>query len=124
MKASMGRQQGITLTGVLVVGLLLLFLASASFKIVPGVIDYFTLLRDAKATAQDPSLQDAAVPEIRRAFEKRIQIDRVTDLTGKDLDISKEGREIVIAFAYSKKIPLFANASLLLDFEGSTSGTR
>lgn len=124
MRVLMKRQQGITLTGVLVVGMLLALLASTGLKIAPDVIDYFAILKDAKATAQDSSLQGASLAEIRRAIEKRIQIDAVTSITGKDLDISKEGNEIVIAFAYTKKIPLFANASLLLDFEGSSSGTK
>ena len=31
------------------------------------------------------------------------------------------GNEVVIAFAYEKRIPLFYNVSLLIDFEGSAS---
>jgi len=41
-----------------------------------------------------------------------------------DLDISKEQGEVVIAFAYSRKIPLFGNVSLCLDFEGGTRPTK
>lgn len=121
---SIKRQQGVTLTGVVVVGILLVLLASTAFKIVPDVIDYYALLRDVKATAQDPSLRGASVTDIRRAFDKRIQIDSVTSITASDLDISKEGNEIVIAFAYTRKFHLFANVSLLIEFEGNSSGTK
>ncbi len=118
------RQQGVTLTGLVLIGILLVLVASMAFKIVPDVIDYYALLRDVKATAQDSSLRGASVAEIRRAFDKRIQIDSVTSITSADLDISKEGNEIVIAFAYTRKLHLFANVSLLIEFEGNSSGTR
>ena len=124
MRVSLKHQRGITLTGVIVGGMLLVLLASMAFKIVPDVMDYFAIVRDAKATAQDSSLRGASVSDIRRAFDRRILMDAVTSITGNDLDISKEGNEIVIAFAYNRKFPLFANVSLLIDFEGSTAGTK
>ena len=121
---SIRRQRGITLSGVILTGIVLVLLAIMAFRIVPDVFDYYARLRDVKATAQDVTLRNASVAEIRLAFEKRIQIDSVTSITGKDLDISKEGNEIVIAFAYTRKYPLFANASLLIEFEGDSSGAK
>ena len=38
------------------------------------------------------------------------------------MDYSKEGNAVVIAFSYEKRIPLFYNVSLLIDFHGSSSG--
>ena len=124
MKPSLQRQQGITLTGVIVGGLLLVLLVIGGMRILPDVIDYFTILKDAKATAHDPNLRTASIPEIRRAFDKRIQIDNVTSISGSDLDISEDGNAIVLAFAYSKKIPLAPHVSLVIDFEGNTSGSK
>jgi len=124
MKPSLQRQQGITLTGVIVGGLLLVLLVIGGMRILPDVIDYFTILKDAKATANDPNLRTASLPEVRRAFDKRIEIDNVTSISGSDLDISKDGNGIVLAFAYTKKIPLAAHVSLVIDFEGNTSGSK
>ena len=42
-------------------------------------------------------------------------------LTAADLEITKEGGELVISFAYTAKVPLFKNASLVFDFEGSSA---
>ena len=42
-------------------------------------------------------------------------------MTGAELEIGKDGGEVVISFAYAKKIPLFANVSLLIDFAASTA---
>ena len=37
-------------------------------------------------------------------------------------DISKDGNGVVISFGYERRIPLFYNISLVIDFEGSSSG--
>ena len=124
MKPSLQRQQGITLTGVIVGGFVLVFLVIGGMKVLPDVIDYFTILKDAKATAHDPNLRTASVTEVRQAFDKRIEIDDVTSISGSDLDISKDGNELVLAFAYTKKIPLAPHVSLVIDFEGTTSGSK
>lgn len=49
-------------------------------------------------------------------------INQISTIKGADLDISKDGNEIIIAFEYERRIPLFYNVSLLIDFQGSSSG--
>jgi len=123
MRASRQRQQGVTLIGVIVVGMLLVLLTIAGMKVLPDVIEYYTILKDAKAVVQAPASRGATVSEIRQDYDKRAMIDDITSIQGADLDISKEGSEIVIAFSYTKKIPLAARVSLVIDFEGSTAGS-
>ena len=62
------------------------------------------------------------VAEIRAMYGKYAEVDHTQTVSPADLDISKEGGEVVIAFAYEKRIPLFANVSLVIEFEGSSSG--
>ncbi len=124
MKASLKRQRGITLTRLIVVGLLLVLVVIGAMRILPDVTDYYTILKDAKATARDPDLRNAPAAEVRKAFDRRIQIDSVTDISGSDLDISRDGNGIAIAFAYTKKIRLAPHVSLVIDFEGNTSGAK
>jgi hypothetical protein len=58
--------------------------------------------------------------EIRRAFDSRATIDDITAIKAADLDITKEGNEIVISFAYRKEVPLFANLGVYMDFAASS----
>ena len=41
-------------------------------------------------------------------------------MSGKDLDITQVNDDIVVAFAYTKKIPLFGPVSLTIDYAGSS----
>ena len=118
---AIGRQKGITLTTVLVWAVIIVVVVACGVKVAPDVIEYYMIMKDAKSVAQDPGMKGASVSEIRNSFSRHAQIDNITSITPQDLDISKEGNEIVLAFAYQKKIPLAGNVSLLIDFDGTTS---
>lgn len=62
-----------------------------------------------------------SVQQIRADFDKYLEVNYVEGISGADLDISKEGGKIVVSFEYEKRIPLFANVSLLIDFKGSSA---
>lgn len=116
----MNRQRGVALSGLLLWGFVIALVALLAIKVAPEVIDYYKIQKDVKAVAAAAGGQ--TVPEIRKAFERYAEVDQIKTLTPADLDISKEGNEVVIEFAYEKRIPLFANVSLLIDFRGSSAG--
>jgi hypothetical protein len=62
------------------------------------------------------------VPEVRQAFSKYAEVEHIKTIGPADLDIFKEDNQVVIAFAYSRRIHLAGNVSLLLDFRSSTTG--
>jgi len=118
----MKHQRGVALSGLIFWGIVVALVAMLGMKVVPSVIEYYKTLKDAKATIASlpPS---ATVADVRKTFDNYANIDSL-DLQASDLDISKDGGQIVISFAYDKKIPLFANVSLLIEYSGSTSGTN
>lgn len=120
MKLTIKRQRGVGLLALIVGGALLFFVALLGMKVFPDVLGYFTVVKNVRATAQDPGLSGATVPQIRRAFLTRTQVEGGSPVLPDDLEITKDGNELVISFAYAKKIPLFANVSLMIDFEGSS----
>lgn len=117
----MARQRGVTLSGLLLICVVLGSAAILAAKIVPDVIEYYSIVKNVKAVAEDPAMRGASLGDIKTSFSKRAEIDNIKAITAQDLDISKDGDQVVIDFAYERKIPLFANASLVLDFEHSTS---
>jgi len=92
--------------GVLVMLIAIVFVAIVGMKVAPAYIEYFSIKK--------------AVADVRKAFDRRAIIDEISSIQGSDLEITKEGSEIVLGFAYEKRIPLFYNISLLIDFQGSS----
>lgn len=114
------QQRGLSLVGLIFICVAVVLVALVGIKVAPEVIEYFNILSSVKATAHDPSSKDATVAQLRQKYDTRSSIDNVKTIKGADLDITKEGNEVVISFAYSTKIPLGGPVSLLIDFEGSS----
>ena len=119
----MKRQRGMGFAGVLVILVGIIFLAIIGMKMVPAYLEYFAIKKAVAAITQGGQLRNATVADVRKAFELRQAVDDFTSVGPKDLEITKDGNEIVIAFAYEKRIPLFYNISLLIDFAGSSKPT-
>ena len=114
------KQRGISFLVVFLIGVVLALVAVGAMKIAPAYQDFMTAKKDMLAVAGSEG-RTGSVVDIRKAFDRRADIDSITVVTGADLDISKDGGDTVISFAYTKKIPLFANVSLLIDFAASSA---
>lgn len=118
---SSGRQEGLSLLGLIVVGIIVVFLAALGIKVTPAVVEYYTVKKIVSAIVESGDAR-GTVSEIRRAYDRRAAIDDTPSIKGADLDISKSGGEVVIAFSYEKKVPIFGNVSVCFDFASSTQG--
>lgn len=114
----MKHQRGVTLSGLLIWGIIIAAVAMLGMRVAPDLIEYYKIRKDVTATAA--SAGGKTVAEIRASFSKYADVDQIQSITATDLDISKEGNNVVIAFAYEKRIPLFPNVSLVIDFQGSS----
>ncbi|MFZ5512516.1 MAG: DUF4845 domain-containing protein [Pseudomonadota bacterium] len=120
----MRRQRGLSLVGLILIGGLLVMVALVGMKVAPSVIEYFTILRNVKAMAASGELRGATVPDVRKAFDRRADVDDIKSISSKDLDITKEGNDVVISFAYEKRVHLFGPVSLAIDYQGSSAPGR
>src|SRR6266850_6140579 len=103
----MKNQRGMTLTGMVVVCVVGVLVAIAALKITPAYIEYFTVKKAIVAIARaNPS---ATVGDVRYAFQLRSAIDNIDVIGPKDLEVTKEGNELVVSVSYPKRIPLFGN---------------
>ena len=92
-----------------------------ALKIIPAYIDYFAIKRIVAAMATSEEVKSGSVAEIKRSFERRMVADYATAVTSDDLEVTKEGNETVVKAAWTQRLPLFANYTLLIDFSVSTA---
>ena len=112
-------QRGVALSGLIFWGFVFAMAAVLVLKVAPTAIEYYKILKDSKAVVgQVP--ETASVAEVKAAFNKFAEVDHL-DFRADQLDITKENGKIVISFEYEKRIPLFYNVSLLIDYKGSTA---
>ena len=117
------KQLGMGFLGFALIFIVVILVAVAGLKIGPAFSEFDTAKKAIVAIAQGGEAKAGTVDAVRRAFEKRASVDSITIVSPQDLEISKDGNELEISFAYAKKIPLFANVALCVDFFASTSPT-
>jgi hypothetical protein len=114
-------QRGLTLSGLLLTGIAVALVAILGMKVVPDLIEYAKIIKNIRAVAMDGSLRGAAPSDVRKAYERRAIVDHIEAITPQDIDVRKDGNDLVLSFSYMKRIPLVGPVSLLIDFEGSTA---
>lgn len=114
-------QKGITLSGLLFWGFICAMIALVVIKVSPATIEYYKTQKAIKSVAANAA-PGATVPDLRKAYSKFVEVEHLSDVRPEDLDIAKEGNQVVISFAYDKKIALFGPVSLLIEYQASSSG--
>ncbi|HUU73852.1 MAG TPA: DUF4845 domain-containing protein [Burkholderiales bacterium] len=114
------QQRGATMVGMVLIAAGVVFLAIMALKLIPAYIEYATIQGHLREIARAPDTRAASAPEIMAAFNRRAQIDDITTINGRDLDISRDGSEVVLSAVYSTRIKLVGNISACIDFDASS----
>jgi hypothetical protein len=113
---SRSRQRGVTLFGLAFWGIIIGFFAYLLMVCLPTVNEYLTIQRAIDTIAKS---NPATVAEARFAFDKQKQVDYgIVEVSGKDLQITKENDKVVLSFAYDKLIPIYGPVYVLVKYEG------
>jgi hypothetical protein len=114
------QQRGATLIGMALVAAGVVFFAIMALKLVPAYIEHATIQSHLRELARAPDTRGASPAEIMAAFNRRAQIDDITAVDGRDLDIARDGNDVVLSAVYSTRIKLVGNISACIDFEASS----
>lgn len=109
------QQRGISFIGLLFVAAILACAGVLAAQVVPTLIEFQAINKAAtKATG------GSTVAEVRSIFDKAAAIDDIKSISGKDLEVSKQGDKTIVAFAYTREIHMAGPAYLLLKYNGQS----
>jgi len=107
------QQRGISFIGLLFVGGVLACAGVLAAQVLPTLIEF-----QAVTKAASKAREGNTVAEVKSIFDKAAQIDDIKSISGKDLEVTKEGDRVVVAFAYTREIHMAGPAYLLLKYNG------
>ena len=110
---SSAKQRGVSFLGLLVVGGFLAMAGVIAAQVFPTFIEY-----QAIGKAANKAALGSTVAEVRNLFDKQSAVDDFKSISGKDLEVTKEGDKIVVSFAYQREIHLAGPAYLVLKYAG------
>lgn len=117
----MRKQQGLSLIGLIFVSVIVIGVAVVGMKVAPSIIEYYTIVKHIKATAGSGA---TSVAEVQKVYDRFAEVDETPSIKGADLEITKEGNQIIISFEYAKKIHIAGNVSICIDYSSSSSGSK
>jgi sensor histidine kinase regulating citrate/malate metabolism len=111
------RQRGVSLLGLLFVAVVLALAGVLGIQALPTVVEYQAVLK-----AINKAQHGSTVPEVRQIFDKAAQIDDISSISGKDLEVAKDGDKMLVRFSYAREIHMFGPAWLTLKYAGQSKG--
>jgi hypothetical protein len=110
------RQRGITFIGLIFILALVGLPVFAVIKLVPVYLNYMAVSR----TMESLRTEFKGTPDlggIRRSLDRHWNIDDVTTLQTKDIEITKDEGVVIVHAAYDDKVSYIGNISLVASFD-------
>jgi len=111
-------QRGLSIMGLLTVLVVIIVVALFAMKIVPSFLEF----RTAKSAIEIIARSAQSPADVRRAWDARSAIDDINSIKASDLEISRDGNQVVIAFGYRKEVRLFGPVGLYIDYAANSKG--
>ncbi len=125
MRNGAEKQRGLTFANFLLMAILFVFLAIFGMKIIPAYVENRTIVHILDTIAHDPEMENALPSDIRNSFYKRALMNNINVISENDIQINKPpAGGLLLSVKYNVKIELVGNASLLLEFNSSSSRPR
>jgi hypothetical protein len=109
------KQRGISFIGLIFVGAVLAMTGVVLAQAFPTYLEYQSILKAVKKAQEGQS-----VSEVRMIFDKQTSVDDIKSITGRDIEVTKEGDKVVASFSYVREIHLAGPAFLTLKYAGSS----
>ena len=118
MKQSMRRhQRGMTFIGWMCILALVGVIVYAGIRLVPVYLNYMNISRTMETVASEFKSENPDLGGIRRSLEKHWEIEAISAVDFKDIEVTKDDSGVSMHVAYDDTVPYIANVSLSVHFE-------
>ena len=113
-------QRGLSMIGFIFVAVVVVVVVMIGFRVTPAYIEYYSVNKALERALWETKDLNSAL-EIRKSFQRVADAGYIESVSDKDIEITKTKNEVTASASWTRKLPLVANASLLLDFEASAT---
>jgi len=114
------RQRGMTMLGILVLVVVVGAWVYAGIRMAPKYLEFMRVASTLEQVRDEYDSNPGTTEfMLRKAVERRFDIEMVEVITSNDIDIKKDGAMFTMRAAYDDTVPLAGNVSFLLEFDKS-----
>ncbi len=116
-RASCHSQRGMTFVGLLCILALVGIIGYAGLRLVPLYLNYMKVARSMDVTAAEFKGENPDLGGIRRSLEKHWQIEDISGVEAKEVEVLKDEGSVSMHVAYDDSVPYISNVSLMVHFD-------
>lgn len=113
----MKKQQGMTLTGWMVVVALILFFALLGMKIVPVYLQNYSVRNVVESLSDEPLITKKSAAEVKRMILRRFNINSLYDLKSKHVLVKTSPGIMTVSVVYTVRKTMVGNLDVLISFD-------
>ncbi len=113
------RQRGVTMIGMLLIMGMAGLIGYAGLRLIPLYLNYIKVARSMNAAAAEFKSDTPDQAAVRRSLDKHWQIEDITGVESKDVEIVKDDNGLSLHVAYDDSAPYIANVSVTVHFDKS-----
>ncbi len=114
------RQRGMTMLGILVLVIVVGAWVYAGIRMAPKYLEFMRVASTLEQVRDEYDSNPGTTEfMLRKAVERRFDIEMVEVITSNDIEIKKDGAMFTMRAAYDDTVPLAGNVSFLLEFDKS-----
>jgi Domain of unknown function (DUF4845) len=119
-KYKYNNNKGISILSILMSLVLVLSFVVPVARIVPSYMEYLSI----KKTIERAANITTSAAEARSMIEKQFIVDNMRSISTESIDIQDVNGKVNISLSYKQPIPLYANLSLLMEYDINTSSSK
>ena len=120
-EAFRARQRGLTILGFILVAAVVIIFAMVGFRVVPSYIEYYSVKKALEDTMRGGSVDPNNQQAFRAELARRLQTSYVENVKAADAIIQRSGNQLTAELAWERRLHMFGNAYILLEFEAMSS---
>ncbi len=114
------RQRGMTMLGILVLVVVVGAWVYAGIRMTPKYLEFMRVASTLEQVRDEYDSNPGTTEfMLRKAIERRFDIEMVEVITSNDIEIKKDGAMFTMRAAYEDTVPLAGNVSFLIEFDKS-----
>ena len=111
------RQRGMSLVGMLFVAIVFGAIGLVGLRLLPIYTEYFGVVESMESLAGMPGMANQPFSRIRNTLQRKFDVNDVSNLTGRDVKIKREGSKTTVIARYEPRTTLLFNLDLIARME-------
>ena len=112
----LGRQQGMSLLGMVFVAIMVAGVVFIGFQIVPIYLENSNITRAVESVKDKINSPQTSITEVKRFIASQFSIDYISVIEANDLKVRKNSGKILVDVTYEDRRPLFYNLEVVANF--------